>query len=94
LVGPLQIIDDQDGRPPSALLGDKGQQLLGQYRQPIRAVVRGDLAPQEPDDRVPPRICGRLTHMQAIEQRVERQRLPQFVAGTPEHLTAENGRPG
>lgn len=31
--------------------------------------------------------------MQAIEQRVERQRLPQFVARAPEHLTAETGRP-
>ena len=41
LVGPLQVIDHQDGRLDGALLGDQGQQLLRQHRGHVRAAVGG-----------------------------------------------------
>jgi hypothetical protein len=88
LVGPLQVVDDQDGRPHRALLGDQRQQLLRQHRRHVRAAVGGDLAAQEPDDRVPPGIGGGLADPQPVEERQQRQRLAQLVAGAPEHLAA------
>ena len=88
LVGPLQVIHDQDGRPHRALLGDERQQLLRQHRRHVRATVGGDLAAQQPDDRVPARIGRRLAYSQAVQERQQRQRLAQLIAGAPEHLTA------
>ncbi len=88
LVGPLQVIDDQDGRPDRALLGDQGQQLLRQHRGHVRAAVGADLAAQQPDDRGAPGIRRRLAHPQPVEERQQRQRLAQFVTGPPEHLAA------
>ena len=87
-VGPLQVIDHQDNRPHRALLGDQRQQLFRQRRRHVRAAVGGDLPAQEPHDRVPPRIRGRLTDPQRVEERHERQRLTQLVTGTPAHLAA------
>ena len=88
LIGPLQVVDDQDGRPHRALLGDESQQLLGQHGGHVRAAVGADLAAQQLDDRLPPGIAGRLTHPQPVEERQQRQRLAQLVTGTPEHLAA------
>ena len=87
-VGPLQIIDHQDGRPHRALLGDQRQQLFRQRRRHVRAAIGGDLPAQEPHDRVPPRIRGRLADPQRVEERHQRQRLAQLVTGTPAHLAA------
>ena len=56
LVGPLQVVHDQDGRPHRALLGDEGEQLLGQHRWHVGAAAGRDLAAQEADDRVPPLV--------------------------------------
>src|SRR5258708_18825127 len=44
---PLQVVDDQDGRPRRALLGHQGQQLLGEHGRHVRAAVGGDLTAQE-----------------------------------------------
>ena len=68
-VGPLQVVDDQDGRPHRALLGDQGQQLLGQDGRHVGAAAGRDLAAQEPDDRVPPLIDGRLADPQPVQER-------------------------
>ncbi len=88
LVGPLQVIDDQDRRLHRALLSDERQQLLGQCRRHVGAAVRADLPAQQPHDRGPPGIRGGLAHPQPLQQRHQRQRLPQLVAGAPEHLAA------
>ena len=87
-VGPLQVVDDQDGRLRRALLGHQGQQLLGQRRRDVRAAVGGDLTAQEPDDRGPPRIRGGFAYPQPVQERQQRQRLAQLVTGPPEHLAA------
>jgi hypothetical protein len=68
-VGPLQVIDDQDDRPHRALLGDQGQQLLGQHRRHVRAAADGDLTAQQPHDRVPPRIHGGFADPQTVQER-------------------------
>ena len=93
LVGPLQVVDHQDGRPHGALLGDQRQQLLRQHRRHVRAAVGGDLTAQEPDDRVPPGIRGGLADPQPVEERQQRQRLAQLVTGAPEHLAARPPAP-
>jgi len=93
LVGPLQVVDDQDGRPDRVLLGDQREQLLGQYGRHVRAPIGGDLAAQQLDDGVPPGIGGGLADPQPVEKRQQRQRLAQFVTGTPEHLAASLRRP-
>ena len=98
LIGPLQVVDDQDGRPDRALLGDQSQQLLRQYGGYVRAAVDADLAAQDLDDRLPPGIGRRFSHPQSVEKRQQRQRLAQLVTGTPEHLAASfwrlrHGRP-
>ncbi len=87
-VGPLQVVDDQDGRPHRALLGDQRQQLLRQHRGHVRAPVGADLAAQEPDDRVTPGIGRGLAYPQPVEERQQRERLAELVAGAPEHLAA------
>ena len=69
MVRPLQVIDDQDGRPHRALLGDQRQQLLGEDRGHVSAASGRDLAAQEPDDRVPPLIDGRLADPQPVQER-------------------------
>jgi len=40
-----------------------------QHRRHVRAAVGSDLAAQEPDDRVPPGIRGRLADPQPVEER-------------------------
>ena len=45
-VGPLQVVNDQDGRPHRALLGDQRQQLLRQCCRHVSAAVRGGLTAQ------------------------------------------------
>ena len=87
-VGPLQVVDDQDGRPGRALLGHQGQQLLGQGRRDVRAAVGRDLTAQHPHDRGPAGIRAGLTHPQAVQERHQRQGLTQFVTGAPEDLAA------
>ena len=94
LVGPLQVVDDQDGGPDRALLGHQGQQLLRQHRGHIRAAVSADLAAQQPDDRAAPGICRRFAHLQPVEERQQRQGLAKFVTGPPEHLVASLRRFG
>ena len=98
LVGPLQVVDDQDGRPHRALLGDERQQLLRQHRRHVRAAIGGVLTAQEPDDRGPPRVHRGFADPQPVQERQQGQRLAQFVAGAPEHLAAglwrlRHGRP-
>ena len=92
LIGPLQVVHDQNGRPHRVLLGDQGQQLLRQHGRHVRAAIRADLTAQQPDDRFPPGIGGRLAHPQPVEERQQRQGLAELVAGPPEHLTAEHRR--
>ena len=61
--------------------------------QHVRAAVGGLLAAQQPDDRVAPGIRGKLAYPQPVEERQQRQRLAQLVAGTPEHLAVGLRRP-
>jgi hypothetical protein len=75
------------------MLGHRRQQLLGQHRRHVRAAVGGNLAAQEPDDRVPAGIRRGLAYPQPVEERQQRQCLAEFVTGTPEHLAAGLRRP-
>ena len=75
--------------------GQRGDKL-GDIERIARRIVGepqefavGLAADEEPDDRLTPRIRRRLTHAQAVQQRLQRQRLARLVTGAPEHLTAE-----
>ena len=87
----MQVVDNQDGRPYRALFGDQREQLLGQHRRYVSTPAGRDLAAQQSDDGVPPRVDRRLAHLQSVEERQQWQCLAQLVAGSPEDVAADLG---
>ena len=61
LVGPLEVIHDQDHRDGGGQLADQRKQLLSERRGHVLATAGRDLATQQGDDGFLPRITGRLT---------------------------------
>ena len=69
---------------------DEREQLLGQRGGHILAAAGRDLAAQQRDDGFLPRVGRGLADPQPVQDGQQRQRLPQFVTGAPEHLAARS----
>ena len=72
LVGPLEVVNDQDGGLRRALLRDQRQQLFGQLSGHVSAAVSSKLTAQQPDDGATPWAVGLLADPQCFQQRQQR----------------------
>ena len=88
LIGPLEVVHDQDRRLVRAQLADEREQLLGQGARHILAVPGRYLAAQQRDDGFLPGVGRGLAHPEAVQDGQQRQGLAQLIARSPENLAA------